>query len=81
MRKHLFILKQVNDTKRKTDVFEIYGYKNYYLGNVVWSTGWRQYVFEASGGCKWSHDCLSELAAFIKALMDVRKKGKVGYGK
>lgn len=71
--KHLFILKHGDDARRKTDYFEVYGYKNAYLGCVFWSGGWRQYVFHPVAGCQWSHDCLLEISQFVKAQMDLRK--------
>ena len=62
--------------ERKTKVWEVRGYQDAFLGTVAWRSGWRQYVFEPqrSDATVWSHDCLAELAAFIKRVMNERKK-------
>lgn len=68
--------KDIESTGRKTTVFEVFGYKEAFLGTVSWSGGWRQYVFSPSQEPRqWSRDCLRELADFIEGLMTERKRG------
>ena len=74
--KHLRFTQGAKDNKeRKTNYFEVHGYKDAYLGFIAWNSGWQQYCFNPAPECVWSHDCLSELAAFIKGLMEERKNG------
>ena len=47
------------------------------LGGVEWYTPWRQYVFSADETAIFSHDCLSDIAAFITGLQQP-KAGKEG---
>jgi len=71
---HLTFIEGAKDNKeRKTKYFEVHGYKNAYLGYIAWNGGWRQYCFYPDPECVWSHDCLTELATFIKQLMEERK--------
>jgi len=62
--------------KRKTKVFEVRNkITDYYLGDIDWDCGWRQYVFtqRIDERIKMSKGCLREIADFIKKLMNDRK--------
>lgn len=69
---------QLDVPKRKTKVFEIRtNSNNFFLGCIEWDTGWRRYTFSNSTEpCKFSEDCLLDIAHFIKQLMEERKSGK-----
>ncbi len=45
------------------------------LGQVVWSTGWRQYVIYFADDVVFSKDCLEDVNHFIQQLMDERSEG------
>lgn len=71
------------ETKKKTSVFGVLStHDESYLGKVFWYGAWRQYVFEPDKGAEYdeyaatifSWDCLAELSAFIKNLMDERRE-------
>lgn len=66
---------------RKTKLIQILSnHDGFLLGQISWDGGWRQYVFLPNEGCRWSHDCLDEVAAKIRSLMEERRllraKGK-----
>jgi len=40
-----------------------------YMGCVCWYANWKQWIFEQiSGSTIWSHDCLTDVADFLKQL-------------
>ena len=62
---------------RKTSTFGVYSkHDGSNLGGIHWYGAWRCYVFEPQNDTVWSHDCLSELAEFIKEQMDLRRPKK-----
>lgn len=67
------IFKEFSSTS-KTKKYNVYSaHDGSNLGMVAWYGGWRQYVFYPQDGVMWSHDCLTELAAYMKKLMEARK--------
>ena len=46
------------------------------LGRVAYYEQWCQYVFEASPGCVFSADCLTDIAHFITQLNTQQRKAK-----
>lgn len=64
------------DVERKTKVFEVRNkITDYYLGDIEWDCGWRQYVFtqRIDERIKMSWGCQIQCGEFIKKLMDDRK--------
>lgn len=43
------------------------------LGEIRWMGRWRQYAFYPGDGTIWNPDCLAEVSAQIRALMEARK--------
>ena len=71
------IFKEIASTRHKTKTYTVISMNDGTdLGMVKWHAHWRQYVFHPNDGCIWSHDCLSDLASFIKNLMIARKVKK-----
>lgn len=71
-KKHLSFV-ELENPGRKTQVWEVTGYEDAFLGTVAWRSSWRQYVLNPAPHRDWSHDCLMEIAEFIKEQMDARK--------
>lgn len=60
--------------KNKTKIFEVYHKDTFqYLGQIIFDTGWRTYVFEPESYTKFSYDCNVEINIKIKELNDLRK--------
>lgn len=80
------------ECKTKTNVYHIYTNKKVsqesgvilegyaFLGKIVWSPRWRQYVFRFvpdmydSDYVDFSRDCFRDIITFIQKLMDERKR-------
>lgn len=62
---------------RKTDIYDVYNKEfGSYLGKISWYAPWRKYSFFPSGkNLVFEADCLSDIAAFLKELMERRKDG------
>ncbi len=59
------------------DRWAIYAKDGAMLGRVSWYARWRQYVFApVSTSSVFSHDCLTDLAAFLKARGRDKRAGK-----
>lgn len=57
----------VTPPSRKTKVWQVTANQgNMVLGVVLWSTGWRRYVFAPYGNTSYEQDCLRDIAAFIE---------------
>jgi hypothetical protein len=74
------------DKPRKTKIYSVHtthvtagGFGTHHnnvlshIGEIRWHGGWRQYVNYPDPDTCWSWDCLLEVGAFIKKLMDDRK--------
>lgn len=64
------------EIKRKTKVFEVRNKEtDYYLGDIEWDCGWRQYVFiqRIDEKIKMSRGCERQIADFLDQLMEERK--------
>ena len=61
--------------KRRADLYEN---KGYVLGHIKWYSPWRQYCFYPSPSCVFNNGCLGDISAFIKGLMEERKRVKAG---
>ncbi len=62
---------------RKTYIIKVWNkVTNDYLGEIRWSGGWRQYCFFTNDACalQFSKSCLDDISAFIKELMEKRRK-------
>ena len=46
------------------------------LGQILWSSSWRQYIFNTEWNIDFSRDCLQDIITFIQKLMDGRKVKK-----
>lgn len=57
-------------TKRFEIMSKLHGYS---LGRIMWSTGWRRYIFCPAYPTDWSIDCLQDIQDFLQSLMDERK--------
>lgn len=72
-KKHLNIV--MFKQKPKTKVFKVFSnHDGSDLGFVYWSGRWRQYVYDPDmNSIIWSHDCLTELADFIRDLNYIQR--------
>lgn len=70
-----FIGPLIGHNLKKTKEFRVLSAHNdSVLGYIKWYGPWRQYCFFPREDCVWSSGCLADLAAFIKGLMDERKR-------
>ena len=65
---------------RKTDRWEVFNRVgdpkcDDPLGDINWYARWRQYVFDPNFGTVWNSRCLIDIAEFLKAEMEKRKRG------
>ena len=64
-------------SKRKTSIVNVTSkYDGSFLGQIIWSCGWRQYVFEPASSTKFSWDCLLELSNNIKIMNETYKENR-----
>jgi len=57
-----------------TDIFSVVNKENgSQLGTVKWFGRWRKYAFFPNNDCVFECDCMLDIAAFLKKLMDKRK--------
>lgn len=71
---------------RKTDRWEVFNHvqdpkcDDDPLADINWYPRWRQYVFDPHLGTVWNGRCLIDIAEFLKAEMEKRKKGAAPTG-
>lgn len=63
---------------RKTDIYEVWNKEfGSFLGRVSWYAPWRKYSFFPTGkNLVFESDCLTDIANFLKKLMEDRKSQK-----
>jgi len=65
---------EMDNPGRKTKLFSVKSnHDGTELGIIHWRSGWRRYTCSMLPDCDWSDDCLDELSAKLKLLMEERK--------
>lgn len=60
---------------RKTRVFHVVSKRHgFTLGGIRWHGAWRQYVFFPVSDSFYNRGCLDDISAFLKRLMDERRR-------
>ena len=73
--KYLVFIKLERSTHKKTEQIIISNiHHNQTIGHILWYGKWRQYCFFPFGDTIWNKDCLDDINAVIKDLMELRKK-------
>lgn len=63
---------------RKTKVWQVTANQgNMVLGVVLWSTGWRRYVFAPYQNTSYEQDCLRDIASFVEDETRKHKNARV----